>query len=84
MNTTLNAIKAKIDSIDWTGLATWSTSFGKVNATINRIDGNTISVKTNTDTIPNLTMPIYIAVILSLIAAIAAIACAILVLRKIA
>jgi hypothetical protein len=70
MKTTLNAVNANITSIDWTGLATVSTDFG--------------SVKTNTDKIPSLTLPIYIAVVLSLIAAIAAVICAILVLRKIA
>lgn len=94
MNTTLNAINAKILSIDWTGIAHMSTTLGQVNATVNGIAGNVLTIKsntnsipdikTNTDTIPNLTMPIYIAVVLSLIAAIAAILCAILVYRKIA
>jgi len=84
MNTTLNAINAKITSINWAGLATMSTGFGPLNATVNTINGNVNSVKTNTDKIPGLTMPIYLAIIFSLIAAIAAIVCVIMLLRKVA
>ncbi len=91
VNTTLNTINPKIDTIKL-DVATIKTSVGTdLTGKVVSIDGTVATIETKAGTIeadvealPNLATPIYIAAILSLIAAIAAIACTILVYRKIA
>jgi hypothetical protein len=87
-NTTLSSINAKVSTINWNDIATITTDVGIIKGNVTSVDGPIMTVKSDVGDIkaqvPGLTTPIYIAVALSLIAAIAAIACAILVYRKIA
>jgi hypothetical protein len=89
----ITAIKTKTDTINWADVTAVKTKTDTINwADVTAIELKTAAIELKTDTInwpdvaqmPNLTTPIYIAAILSLIAAIAAIACAIGVYRKIA
>ena len=95
INTTVGQIKATLDELKPIitriegNVANISTSVGAdLTGKVDTISGTVATIETKAGNIeaqvPGLTTPIYIAAILSLIAAIAAIACALLVHRKIA
>ena len=89
INTTMATIGPQLAAINMTDIATIKTSVGTdLNGTVASIQGDVATIKTDAGEIktqvPSLTTPIYIAVVFSIIAAIAAIACAFLVYRKIA
>jgi hypothetical protein len=82
INGTVGYIKTDVGTIKG-----WASDISYIKgevAKIQSIKDNTENIPSKIDEIKNLSTPIYIAVILSLIAAIAAIICAILVYRKIA
>jgi hypothetical protein len=88
INTTMATIGPQLAAIS-PDIATIKTSVGTgLNGTVASIAGDVATIKTDAGEIktqvPSLTTPIYIAVVFSIIAAIAAIACAFLVYRKIA
>jgi hypothetical protein len=93
LSTTIGQINTTIATFNLTTIAgdtaTIKTSVGAdLSGKVDSIQGNVTTIKTGVGDvqtqIPNLTTPIYIAVVFSIIAAIAAIACAFLVFRKIA
>jgi peptidoglycan hydrolase CwlO-like protein len=98
VTTSLSSINTKVTSIS-DGVATVSTDVGTIKGTVSSIQGNVATIqtavgtlqadvsdlKTSVDNVPGqVSIPIWIAVILALIAAIAAIASLLLVRRKIA
>jgi flagellin-like hook-associated protein FlgL len=88
INTTMATIGPQLEAISPT-IARIETSVGTgLSGKVDSIQGNVTTIKTDVGDvqtqIPNLTTPIYVAVVFSIIAAIAAIACAFLVFRKIA
>jgi hypothetical protein len=88
INTTMATVGPQLAAIS-PDIATIKTSVGTgLSGKVDSIQGNVTIVKTDVGDIstqvPSLTTPIYIAVVFSIIAAIAAIACAFLVYRKIA
>lgn len=87
IKTDLGTISGKVTSIDG-GVATIQTDIGTVKADISGLASSVEDVKTSVAAVPDaiagVTTPIWIAVILSLIAAIAAIASVVQISRKIA
>jgi methyl-accepting chemotaxis protein len=87
MNTTLGNISGNVTEIrgNVVSIKANTDTIPGISSSVTSIKANTDTipaVKTNADNIPGLTTPIYIAVVLSLIAAIAAIAGAFLIYRK--
>lgn len=82
INGTVGYIKTDVGTIRG-----WASDIQYIRTEVAKIQGikdNTDGLPSKIDEVKNLSMPIYIAVILSLIAAIAAIICAVLIYRKIA
>jgi hypothetical protein len=87
MNTALGSISGNVTEIrgNVVSIKANTDTIPGISSSVTSIKANTDTipaVKTNADNIPGLTTPIYIAVVLSLIAAIAAIAGAFLIYRK--